>query len=175
MFPNYSNNTQHQEGSFHVQKPSSDFTVLSCSEIQAWTWIWCLLFSVKLKLCNALTVITENNMSLSNVNWKSTTGFEEGCKSVTKTYSFFWVSLQATVLLCSALSYLLVALIHSHSLTLMQANQHLSHSRSHSAWSSTKVEMKPPTTRSITFNLHYTNQWLSQKHFPSSELLQICF
>lgn len=98
----------------------------SCSGIQAWRWIWCLLFSVKLEFYYSMKVIIENWMSLSNVKSKSNRRFEEDYKPVTKTYSF-WVPLQATVLVLSnGPSNILVAFIYSHSLILVQQKQHYS-------------------------------------------------
>lgn len=98
-----------------------------------------------------------------------------GCKPVTKTRSFFWVPLQVTVIeVSNALSDLLVAFIYSCCVILMQPNEFsLPILRVTLVWSSSKAELKPRTTRSILY-LHDTNQWPSQKYFPSSELLQEC-
>lgn len=91
-----------------------------------------------------------------------------------KTCSFFWVPLQVTVLeISSALSNLLIALLHLHCVILMQPNQFPLPILRVTHWSSTRVELKPCTTRSILY-LHDTNQWPSQKYFPSSKLFQVC-
>lgn len=58
------------------------------------------------------------------MNLKPSKRFEASCKPVMKTCSFFWVPLQVTVLeISSALSNLLIALVHLNCVILMQPNQ----------------------------------------------------